>query len=302
MGRLGSVWRLWRAIRGLALLPRQVAAHEIYIQDLHARLARLESPDHATPESGALGAIPVAPEDAPPLQTPYGPVPLPPASLRLRVNGASDAESFVRIGQRTANDIEAALATIGREAASFHKVLDFGCGCGRTLIPLAPRWQHAHFWGTDIDAEAIGWCQGNLPFATFTVNDALPPVQFERDAFDLVYAISVFTHLNEAFQSQWLAELQRITTRDGIALITLHGAYYTDQPSPLPPELLAKLSETGHVFVASADVNSPFPDWYQTSFHTQQYVIEEFSKYFKVLGYIPRGVNNHQDVVLLTKA
>jgi hypothetical protein len=44
-----------------------------------------------------------------------------------------------------------------------------------------------------------------------------------------------------------------------------------------------------------------FPDWYQTAFHTQEYVLSNYSRYFDVLGYIPSGMDNCQDVIVLQK-
>ena len=59
--------------------------------------------------------------------------PLPPESLRHRVHGAADAESFLAVGRQCAQDIVAGLKRIGRASDSFESVLDFGCGCGRVL-------------------------------------------------------------------------------------------------------------------------------------------------------------------------
>jgi hypothetical protein len=44
-----------------------------------------------------------------------------------------------------------------------------------------------------------------------------------------------------------------------------------------------------------------FQSWYQNAFHSEQYVRENFGKYFEVMGYLPKGMNEHQDVVLLKK-
>lgn len=127
---------------------------------------------------------------------------LPPASLQYRVNGSPDAQSFLRVGERTSEKVEAALGKVGRDFDSFRDVLDFGCGCGRTLVWFADRQPRLH--GTDIDEEAISWCRTNLDFAEFGVNDPHPTLGYLSGAFDLVYAISIFTHLDEDFQFRWL--------------------------------------------------------------------------------------------------
>lgn len=211
---------------------------------------------------------------------------LPPAELRYRVSSSPDAQNFVTIGTRCAADIESALREVGCELAEFERVLDFGCGCGRTLIHLKDLAPQAHFDGTDIDEGAIHWCKQNLQFANFRVGQASPPTDYAPDSFDLIYAISVFTHLDENYQFQWLEELRRITKPGGVLLLTVDSSLVGDQD---------------FVFQRSYE-DGLFPAWYQNAFHSEKYVRENFGKYFEVLGYLPRGMNEHQDVVLLKKS
>src|SRR5512134_3499319 len=67
------------------------------------------------------------------LHRPQGALPVPPARLRYRVHGAVDRRSFLDLGWQTARDVTAAVESAGRSLASLHAILDFGCGCGRTL-------------------------------------------------------------------------------------------------------------------------------------------------------------------------
>lgn len=125
-------------------------------------------------------------------------------------------------------------------------MLDFGCGCGRTL-----RWfngSEPHLHGTDIDAEAIGWCQKNLHFADFEMNEGLPPLDYADETFDLIYAISVFTHLDEERQFLWLDELKRATKPGGIVLLTVHGEHAR---KVLPDEEAREVEQNGFKFVVS---------------------------------------------------
>lgn len=226
-----------------------------------------------------------------------GIVTLPPASLRKRVSGENSADMFVNKGRKCCEGLSAALRGQGREIASFESILDFGCGCGRTFIwwDLAPG---AEFSGTDIDGEAIRWCQENYRWGKFTVNRPLPPLQYADETFDLIYAVSIFTHLNEEFQFRWLEEIRRITRPGGVVLLTLHGEHVWRQ---LNARLIAQLKRDGILFVVDDYWKEAFPDWYQSTFHLKEYVYENFSKYFKILDYIPRGVNGHQDILVLKK-
>jgi len=221
----------------------------------------------------------------------------PPSNLRYRVHGNPFIESFIEIGKDQKKDLESCLAKINKNISSFPNIFDFGCGCGRTLISLKEN-NTCNFFGTDIDEGAIIWCQNNLKFTKFDINQALPPLQYKSGKFDLVYAISVFTHLNEELQFLWLDELKRITKPRGILLLTIHNIDFLKHIIS-KEENFSIVTKTGFVHRKGEFFQGIFPEWYQNTFHSKEYVMENFSKYFKILHYVPKGMNNLHDVVLL---
>jgi SAM-dependent methyltransferase len=226
-----------------------------------------------------------------------GDVALPPAMLRFRVCENPDARLFLDSGRKISRDIQAALASIGRPFAGFHSVLDFGCGCGRTLIWMAREHPGQALYGADVDALAIDWCRLNLAWAGFTVNPPLPPTSYPDGMFDLILAISVFTHLDEEPQLRWLAELQRILRPGGVLLVSLHGA-----PSwtALPRQDLEILGRRGFLFKTSAKLRGLVPGWYHTAYHSREYAQQTFARYFNVLSYTEAGMG-FQDLVALER-
>jgi SAM-dependent methyltransferase len=211
---------------------------------------------------------------------------LPPPKLRYRVSASPDADAFIAVGKRCAADIQSALQKAGRELDSFSRILDFGCGCGRTLVHVKDLAPHARFDGTDIDAEAVEWCKQNLEFANFSLSKETPPIAYAADTFDFIYAISVFTHLDEDYQFRWLDELRRIAKPGAVLLLTVDSS---------------RVGEQDFVFQRSYE-EGLFPAWYQNAFHSKDYVFANFGKYFEVIGYFPRTMNDMQDVVVLQKA
>ncbi|MFB0525753.1 MAG: hypothetical protein ACETVZ_09425 [Phycisphaerae bacterium] len=105
-------------------------------------------------------------------------IPLPPALLRFRVTETTDSKNFLNYGRISAEAIQDALKRINRDVYSFEHVLDFGCGCARVLRWFYDHPKSCHFYGTDVDKEAISWCRKAIPFATFEVNKPLPPPAF----------------------------------------------------------------------------------------------------------------------------
>jgi SAM-dependent methyltransferase len=152
-------------------------------------------------------------------------LPVPPPALVVRVAGTADPSWFLESGRLGAASIRDALERDGTSIEELHAILDFGCGCGR----VTRRWaglRGVAVYGSDRDDRAIDWSRRNLPFAEFETNGLAPPLVFDDASFDLVYALSVLTHLPEELQRLWLRELHRVLRPGGRLLFTTHGAHY----------------------------------------------------------------------------
>jgi SAM-dependent methyltransferase len=69
--------------------------------------------------------------------------------------------------------------------------------------------------GCDIHEESIAWLEEFMPEVNAFVNQELPPLPLPDASIDVVWAGSVFTHLDESW-SGWIAEMHRILDRGGI--------------------------------------------------------------------------------------
>jgi SAM-dependent methyltransferase len=153
-------------------------------------------------------------------------LPLPPFELASRVGSLREADDpwalYDLLGRLTVRDLLAALPD--GYSLDGKRVLDFGCGAGRTLRHFAAEDSGGEFWGCDIDVESIEWLNANLapPLHAF-VNSELPPLDQPDETFDLVYCVSVFTHLARSW-SAWLAELHRVLKPGGLLLATFMGS------------------------------------------------------------------------------
>ena len=222
-------------------------------------------------------------------------LPIPPASLRLRVHGKDDEVAFLSVGDAIASQISEIVSAENRSFDGLERILDFGCGCGRVLRFFENRPLSCKLFATDIDEEAVSWCRNNLAsLATFSRNGDRPPLEFESDYFDLVLAISVFTHLPEVLELSWLSELQRIAKPGAILLLTVHGErLFTNVPSASYDEL----SRRGFCY-ADCGPTVGLPDYYQTSFHSKAYIERYWSEFFHIRRIVALG---GQDVVVCEK-
>jgi SAM-dependent methyltransferase len=112
---------------------------------------------------------------------------------------------------------------------SGRRVLDFGCGAGRTLRHFLPEAEEGEFWGADIHGPSIDWIGTNLspPLRAWQCAPA-PPLGLEAGSFDLIWSISVFTHLPPMTSIPWLLELHRMLKPGGLMIGTYYGRWNSE--------------------------------------------------------------------------
>ncbi len=242
-------------------------------------------------------------------QAPDANLPWPGDELAFRVAGGTDRDHFFGSGRQSVEDINVMLSLVGTSLASYRSILDFGCGCGRIMLWLKDLAETSSLHGVDIDERAIEWAKENLPWATFSVNQPLPPLDYPDETFDLVFNHSVFTHIDEEYQDRWLGELRRVTRPGGHLVLSVHGdtAYraFAGGVGGVGKEgadLAEALRRNGIAHVSNDSfVGGPFPDFYHSTFHTPWYVHEHWGQFFSVVGYVARRSLGFQDFVLLER-
>lgn len=179
------------------------------------------------------------------------------------------------------------LAREGKSFSDFSAIFDFGCGCGRLIRSLrAMAGPSAQLFGSDQDAEAIAWCTENISDATFYVNGEYPPLSFADASLDLIYACSVFTHIDAEHQFRWLAELQRVIKPGGYLLLTFRHKYNIDliKDENIRNKIWSELERDGMCFMnTSANWKGAFPSWYGGAYHTPDYIRENWGRYFELI-------------------
>jgi SAM-dependent methyltransferase len=118
--------------------------------------------------------------------------------------------------------MRALLESSGFKLPAAPRILDFGCGIGRLIRHFQEDAVTGEVWGIDISAPHIQWCKLHLtPPYHFATTTTIPHLPFPDRWFDLVYAASVFTHL-EDLADAWLLEIRRILAPEGRAYLTIH--------------------------------------------------------------------------------
>lgn len=104
------------------------------------------------------------------------------------------------------------------------RILDWGCGPGRIIRHLPQVIGNGcEFYGTDYNKNSIEWCSENLPGIAFNNNSLAANLPYEDNFFDVIYGLSIFTHLSEQMHYDWHKELHRVLKPNGIMFLTTQG-------------------------------------------------------------------------------
>jgi ubiquinone/menaquinone biosynthesis C-methylase UbiE len=104
------------------------------------------------------------------------------------------------------------------------KILDWGCGPSR-IVRHFPELigNNCEYFGTDYNKKTIDWCTKNIKGVQFNHNTLEAKLPYENDYFDVIYGISIFTHLSEKLHYDWYNELYRVLKPNGIMVLTTQG-------------------------------------------------------------------------------
>ncbi|RNI29728.1 class I SAM-dependent methyltransferase [Rufibacter immobilis] len=151
----------------------------------------------------------------------YPQIPLPPDYL-IYESFQIDYQKYYFGGQETAKWLTDHLQR--HVDLSDKKILDWGCGPGRIIRHLPEIMNHiCEFFGTDYNKKSIEWCTRHLPGIHFNHNSLSAQLPYQNHFFDVIYGISIFTHLSEPLHHEWFAELYRVLKPGGILFLTTQG-------------------------------------------------------------------------------
>ncbi len=223
-------------------------------------------------------------------------LPLPPARLRAQIGPShADARVFLESGRVQAELIRDLLHESGTSLEDLDAILDWGCGCGRLLR----HWSglgRTHVFGCDLNPKMVEWCRRNLPFAEVAVTGLKPPLPYEDSSLDLMYAFSVFTHLAENLQREWMRECLRVLKPGGFLLMSTMGEYYLSRQRLSESEQQAfRRGELVVLYERSAGTSLC------SAYHPPDYVHQRLANGFELVEFRPAADGGPHDIHFLRK-
>jgi SAM-dependent methyltransferase len=158
----------------------------------------------------------------PPIHAPGEPLALPPAKMR---GGYSQDDAVYLDSGRNHQAIYLAEIEKHRGLSRDQTIMEFGCATGRVLRHFHQQ-QTALGWnliGCDVQADHVEWLRQHWPKDICVyVGSVFPKLPFEDNSIDVIYGMSVFTHIKYHWDF-WLLELRRVLKPGGLLLQTIHA-------------------------------------------------------------------------------
>ncbi len=222
--------------------------------------------------------------------------PSPPPKLIFMIIALRWSHIYYYSGEQIYNNIILLLEKNRIDISSLKNILDFGCGCGRIIRHFYRNNRSLQLYGSDYNEDLVNWCSENLSFGKFNKNKITPPLLYEDELFQFIYARSVFTHLGLELQKLWIAEFKRTLQKEGYLYITTHGEFLFNK---LDITSRNKILKEGFI-VINDEIEG---DNKCTTFQTYDFVINNLLDGFELIDFIPGSSENNspQDIYLLKK-
>jgi SAM-dependent methyltransferase len=139
----------------------------------------------------------------------------------LSTTNQNGAQSYNQVGTAVVQILGESIEICNRQWNGLDKVLEVDCNYGRIIRQLVTKIDPSRVYGCDILEEGPKFCA-----TEFKIN-ALPPTFDENfpkvPTFDLVYLLSVFTHLSDSVITLLLRDIDKSMNPGAVLMFSTHG-------------------------------------------------------------------------------
>lgn len=203
---------------------------------------------------------------------------------------------YLADGWRTLSELMVLLEAVDQPLLKTARVLEFASGHGRFTRHLVKAIGAERVAVSDVVPSAV-----DFSCSTFGVDgfpSASVPEKVEWPArYELVFVLSLFSHLPRSTWSRWLKVLYEAVAPGGLLVFSTHGikaAKFDD----------VTLDEEGYFFAASSESSAIDEQEYGTTFTSEDFVLARIAETVgadKLIHKMPVHFWNHQDAYVLRK-
>lgn len=215
---------------------------------------------------------------------------------------------YLRGCQRSFTVIEETLREVSNRPVRGARVLDWGSSIGGVSI-LMKQAGAARVVASDVDAHALNWLAETCPDVETAKLEPDEPLPLPDRSFDIIYGISILTHIPAEMQDFYISELSRVLSDTGTLILTVASYAALEMTSKdgrdprLYPKDNAELDRVGVFFASYPDTLLAKMDFaekapYGAVFHSRDAITELFSKRFRILSACEWKIGVQEVIVL----
>ncbi|HUL95975.1 MAG TPA: class I SAM-dependent methyltransferase [Usitatibacter sp.] len=176
---------------------------------------------------------------------------------------------YLADGWRTLSELNLALDAAGRSLMASRSVLEFASGFGRFTRHLAAAMP-GRVTVSDVQPGSVEFAIEQFGVKGF--HSSTRPAEVPVPArYDLVFVLSMFTHLPLEAWTPWIRTLACLTAPGGVLLVSVHSEGQAKADG-------VELGPDGTRFIPSSESRHLGADVYGTTFTTRRYAEETFAR------------------------
>jgi SAM-dependent methyltransferase len=224
---------------------------------------------------------------------------------RLLPGRAQDYGDYVKHSRASFEILSQGLRAAGRCWSDVESVIDFGCGYGRVTRWLPTVLPPDKVTACDVQAEGVRWCAAEFGVRPLVGRPNITDTGFDR--YDVLFSISVATHLSPGRLAALFRALMRIINPGGVVIFSTNGPISAQTATSIRQyidrqKLLADLDQTGSAFIPYPHYADPeFGDTFVTNRHVVR-SMAELAPEFVVVAYEEARFWSVQDCYVFKKA
>ncbi|MXN29373.1 class I SAM-dependent methyltransferase [Delftia sp. CH05] len=199
-------------------------------------------------------------------------------------------------GWRTLSELMLLLEAVDRPLLRTASVLEFASGHGRFTRHLVKALGAERVTVSDIVADAVDFSQRTFGVKGFASASVPEQVCWPRQ-YELVFVLSLFSHLPRSTWTRWLQVLRDAVAPGGLLVFSTHGVKAANFDS-------VKLDDDGFFFAPSSESNAIDANEYGTAFTSERFVLDRIAETWGSDALRHRSLVhfwNHQDAYVLQR-
>lgn len=203
---------------------------------------------------------------------------------------------YMADGWRTLAELMLLLESAGRPLLGVKSFLEFASGHGRFTRHLVKAIGAQSVTASDVVTDAVDFARDTLGVRAFA-SASRPEELVTPEQYEVVFVLSLFSHLPKSSWSRWLTRLYESVAPGGLLVFTTHGAEAVRRQGVV-------LDDEGFFFAPSSESNAIDAQEYGTAFTSAEFVQAQVSQHIgadQLLLFAPTWFWHHQDAWVISK-